>query len=335
MNILITGGAGYIGSHITTLSSIRNKIIIVDNFSNSKKNIINNFKKLNLRNTKIVKGDIRDTKLLIKIIKKYNIESIIHLAALKSVKESFKKTNVYFDNNINGSISVVKAMLVTGCKKLVFSSTASIYGNPKYFPIDEKHPVSKKLNPYAQSKYLIEKYLDNLSKNDNLFRIIVLRYFNVAGAHSSGFVGENPSHNIGNLFPSILNSLKSNSISLKIFGSNCSTLDGTPVRDYVHVMDIARAHLNALYFLNKNRGFHVFNLGTNKGSSVLSVIKIFEKILKEKILYSYYPKRIGDPEKSVASYKKANKYLKWKPNYSIESICRSSINYYKRLLIQE
>ena len=161
MNILITGGAGYIGSHITTLSSVRNKVIIIDNFSNSRKNIINNFKKLNLRNIKIIKADIRDTKLLIKIIKKYNIEAVIHLAALKSVKESFKKTNIYFDNNINGSISIAKAMQETGCKKLVFSSTASVYGNPKYFPIDERHPISKKLNPYANSKYQIEKYLYN------------------------------------------------------------------------------------------------------------------------------------------------------------------------------
>ena len=332
MNILITGGAGYIGSHITTLSSIRNKIIIVDNFSNSKKNIINNFKKLNLRNIKIVKGDIRDTKLLIKIIKKYNIETIIHLAALKSVKESFKKTNIYFDNNINGSISIAKAMQETGCKKLVFSSTASIYGNPKYFPIDEKHPIAKKLNPYANSKYQIEKYLYNLSKNDNSLRIIVFRYFNVAGAHPSRIIGETPTNNTDNLFPSIFKSLKLKSKPLKIFGNNCLTRDGTPVRDYVHVMDIAKAHLNAINFLDKNRGFYVFNLGTNRGFSVLSIIKIFKKILKKDIPYLFYSKRIGDPDKSVASYKKANKFLKWKPNYSILEICRSSINYYKNFI---
>ena len=330
MNILITGGAGYIGSHITTLSSVRNKVIIIDNFSNSRKNIINNFKKLNLRNIKIIKADIRDTKLLIKIIKKYNIEAVIHLAALKSVKESFKKTNIYFDNNINGSISIAKAMQETGCKKLVFSSTASVYGNPKYFPIDERHPISKKLNPYANSKYQIEKYLYNLSKNDNSFRIIVFRYFNVAGAHPSRIIGENPINNTDNLFPSIFKSLKSK--PLKIFGNNYVTRDGTAIRDYVHVMDIAKAHLNAINFLEKNKGFYVFNLGTNKGSSVLSIINIFKKILKKNIPYLIYPKRIGDPDKSVASYKKANKLLKWKPNYSIYEICRSSINYYKNFI---
>ena len=330
MNILITGGAGYIGSHITTLSSIRNKVTIIDNFSNSRKNIINNFKKLNLRNIKIIKADIRDTKLLIKIIKKYNIETVIHLAALKSVKESFKKTNIYFDNNINGSISIAKAMQGTGCKKLVFSSTASVYGNPKYFPIDERHPISKKLNPYANSKYQIEKYLYNLSKNDNSFRIIVFRYFNVAGAHPSRIIGENPTNNSDNLFPSIFKSLKSK--PLKIFGNNYLTRDGTAIRDYVHVMDIAKAHLNAINFLEKNKGFYVFNLGTNKGSSVLSIINIFQKILKKNIPYLVYSKRIGDPDKSVASYKKANKFLKWKPNYSILQICRSSINYYKNFI---
>lgn len=330
MNILITGGAGYIGSHITTLSSIRNKVTIIDNFSNSRKNIINNFKKLNLRNIKIIKADIRDTKLLIKIIKKYNIETVIHLAALKSVKESFKKTKIYFDNNINGSISIAKAMKETGCKKLVFSSTASVYGNPKYFPIDERHPISKKLNPYANSKYQIEKYLYNLSKNDNSFRIIVFRYFNVAGAHPSRIIGENPTSNSDNLFPSIFKSLKSK--PLKIFGNNYLTRDGTAIRDYVHVMDIAKAHLKAINFLEKNKGFYVFNLGTNKGSSVLSIINIFQKILKKNIPYLVYSKRIGDPDKSVASYKRANKFLKWKPNYSILQICRSSINYYKNFI---
>lgn len=330
MNILITGGAGYIGSHITTLSSIRNKVTIIDNFSNSRKNIINNFKKLNLRNIKIIKADIRDTKLLIKIIKKYNIETVIHLAALKSVKESFKKTNIYFDNNINGSISIAKAMKETGCKKLVFSSTASVYGNPKYFPIDERHPISKKLNPYANSKYQIEKYLYNLSKNDNSLRIIVFRYFNVAGAHPSRIIGENPTNNSDNLFPSIFKSLKSK--PLKIFGNNYLTRDGTAIRDYVHVMDIAKAHLKAINFLEKNKGFYVFNLGTNKGSSVLSIINIFQKILKKNIPYLVYSKRIGDPDKSVASYKRANKFLKWKPNYSILQICRSSINYYKNFI---
>ena len=331
MNILITGGAGYIGSHIATLIKKRNRTIIFDNFSNSKKNIVNRFKALNFKNIKIIKGDIRDTKLLIKVIKKYKIDSVIHLAALKSVKESFKKRKNYFDNNVNGSISLVKAMIITGCKKLVFSSTASLYGNPKYFPIDEKHPTSEKLNPYAESKFIIEEYLNNLSKNDKMFKIIILRYFNVAGAHPSKIIGENPKYNTDNLFPSILNSLKT-SRPLKIFGNDASNSDGTPIRDYVHVMDVARAHLNALKYLNKNNGFYIFNLGTNHGSSVMLIKNIFEKILKKKIPHLFYSKRIGDPEKSVASYKKAKKILKWQPNYSILDICKSSVNYYKNYL---
>jgi len=328
MNILIVGGAGYIGSHIVTLIKKKNKTIIFDNFSNSKKNIINSFKALNLKNIVIIKGDIRDTKLLIKVIKQYRIDSVIHLAALKSVKESFKKKKNYFDNNVNGSISLVRAMLKAGCKKLVFSSTASVYGNPKYLPIDEKHPISLKLNPYAKSKYIIENYLNNLSKNNSLFKIIILRYFNVAGAHPSKIIGENPRYNFENLFPSILYSIK-NSRPLKIYGRNYLTPDRTSIRDYVHVMDIARAHVNALNYLKKNKGFYIFNLGTNHGSSVLFIKNIFEKILKEKIPHLFYPKRVGDPEKSVASSKKAKKILKWKPNYSILDICKSSINYYK------
>jgi UDP-glucose 4-epimerase len=331
MNILIVGGAGYIGSHIVTLIKKKNKTIIFDNFSNSKKNIINSFKALNIKNIVIIKGDIRDTKLLIKVIKQYRIDSVIHLAALKSVKESFIKKKNYFDNNVNGSISLVRAMLITGCKKLVFSSTASVYGDPIYFPIDEKHPISNKLNPYAESKYIIEDYLNNLSKNDSLFKIIILRYFNVAGAHPSKIIGENPRYNTDNLFPSILYSLK-NSSPLKIFGRYLLTPDGTPVRDYVHVMDVARAHVHALNYLNKNKGLYIFNLGTNRGFSVMLIKNIFEKILKKKILHLFYPKRIGDPVKSVASYKMAKKILKWKPIYSIFDICKSSINYYKNYL---
>jgi UDP-glucose 4-epimerase len=328
MNILLTGGAGYIGSHIASVISKRDKLVIIDNFYNSRKNIQNNFNKLRLKNIKIVKGDIRNKKLLINLIKENKIESIIHLAALKSVKESFVKKNFYFKNNVRGSVNLISAMLATGCKKLVFSSTASLYAESKSSVINENCLISKNLNPYAESKYQIEKELKKLSDNDRLFGIVILRYFNVAGAHPSGILGENPLRNSDNLFPSIISSLKKNSPKFKIFGKNYSTKDGTAIRDYIHVMDIAKAHLSALDFINKNKGCHIFNLGTGIGYTVLSIIKECEKILNKKINYSFCERRKGDQAKSVSCNKKAIKFLKWKPKYKIKAICQTAINYF-------
>ena len=328
MNILLTGGAGYIGSHIASIISKKDKLVIIDNFYNSRKNIQNNFNKLGLKNIKIVKGDIRNQKLLINLIKKNEIESVIHLAALKSVKESFIKKSFYFNNNVRGSANVIGAMLATGCKKLVFSSTASLYAETKSPEISENCLISKNLNPYAKSKYQIEKKLKKLSQNDPLFRIVILRYFNVAGAHPSGIIGENPLRNIDNLFPSIINSLKKKSATFKVFGKNYPTKDGTAVRDYVHVMDIAKAHLHALKFLNKNNGYHIFNLGSRKGYTVLSIIKECEKILNRKIHYSICERRKGDHGKSISCNKKAIKFLKWKPKYKIKAICKTAIKYF-------
>jgi UDP-glucose 4-epimerase len=331
MNILLTGGAGYIGSHIASVIPKRDKLVIIDNFYNSRKNIQNNFNKLRLKNVKIVKGDIRNQNLLINLIKKNKIEAIIHLAALKSVKESFIKKSFYFNNNVRGSVNLINAMLATGCKKLVFSSTASLYAESKSSTIKENYLISENLNPYAESKYQIEKELKKLSNNDRLFRIVILRYFNVAGAHPSGILGENPLRNSDNLFPSIISSLKKNSQTFKIFGKNYLTKDGTAIRDYIHVMDVAKAHLHALDFINNNKGCHIFNLGSGKGYTVLSIIKECEKILNKKINYSFYKRRIGDQGKSVSCNKKAIKFLKWKPKYKIKAICQTAINYFINL----
>jgi UDP-glucose 4-epimerase len=320
MNILITGGAGYIGSHIVEQLVNKNNIIIFDNLKTGHKKLIN-------KKAIFIKGDIKNRKLLSVIIKRYNIQTIIHLAAFLNVTEAERKKLKYKINNILGTQNLIFACKNLNVRNLIFSSSCSIYGNIKGSVSERKKP-----NPqgyYAYTKFKGEELIKKYSKIYK-FKYAILRYFNVAGAHPSRIIGENPINNTDNLFPSIFKSLKSK--PLKIFGNDYLTRDGTAIRDYVHVMDIAKAHLNAINFLEKNKGFYVFNLGTNKESSVLSIINIFKKILKKNIPYLVYSKRIGDPDKSVASYKKANKFLKWKPNYSILQICRSSINYYKNFI---
>ena len=324
MNILITGGCGYIGSHLSTFFKKNDTVILLDNFSNSKNKVIKNIKSISKSKIIIINGNANDVILLEKIIKKYNIKNVVHLAALKSISDSIKYPEMYFENNFVSTVNVVSAMKKTKCKNLVFSSTAAIYqGSKNTFFKEDNKIIYNLLNPYAMSKYLSEKFLKKACLINNNLNVVCLRYFNVAGAHESGKLGEDPKTNFNNLFPSIIKSVRSKNHTFQIFGKNYKSNDGTAVRDYVHVNDIARAHVDSLNFLKKKKGFHLFNLGTNKGTSVLKVIDIFEKIIGIKIKYVFKKKRIGDSEKSVAYINKAKKILKWRPLHNINDICNS------------
>jgi UDP-glucose 4-epimerase len=328
MNILITGGCGYIGSHLSTFFKKNDTIILLDNFSNSKNKVIRNVTLISKSKIIIINSNVNDVVLLVKIIKKYNIKNIVHLAALKSISDSVKHPDMYFENNFVSTVNVISAMKKTKCKNLVFSSTAAIYQGSRSFFLKEDNKIFYNLlNPYAMSKYLSEEFLKNACLINNNLNVVCLRYFNVAGAHQSEKLGEDPKTNFNNLFPSIIKSIRSKNHTFEIFGKNYKSNDGTAVRDYVHVNDIARAHVDSLNFLKKKKGFHLFNLGTNKGTSVLKVIGIFEKIIGMKIKYVFKKKRIGDSEKSVAYISKAKKILKWRPLHNINDICNSIYRY--------
>jgi UDP-glucose 4-epimerase len=328
MNILIIGGCGYIGSHLSTFFKKDDTVVLLDNFSNSKNKVIKNIKSISKSKIIIINGNANDVVLLEKIIKKYNIKNVVHLAALKSISDSIKYPEMYFENNFVSTVNVVSAMKKTKCKNLVFSSTAAIYqGSKSTFFKEDNKIFYNLLNPYAMSKYLSEKFLKKVCLINNNLNVVCLRYFNVAGAHESGKLGEDPKTNFNNLFPSIIKSVRSKNHTFEIFGKNYKSKDGTAVRDYVHVNDIARAHVDSLNFLKKKKGFHLFNLGTNKGTSVLKVIDNFEKIIGIKIKYVFKKKRIGDSEKSVAYINKAKKILKWRPLHNINDICNSIYRY--------
>jgi UDP-glucose 4-epimerase len=323
MNILITGGCGYIGSHLSTFFKKNDTVILLDNFSNSKNKVKKNITSISKSKIIIVNGNVNDVVLLEKIIKEYNIKNIVHLAALKSIGDSIKYPEMYFENNFVSTVNVVSVMKKTKCKNLVFSSTAAIYqGSKSAFFKEDNKIFYNLLNPYAMSKYLSEKFLKNACFNNNI-NVVCLRYFNVAGAHESGKLGEDPKTNFNNLFPSIIKSIKSKNHTFEIFGKNYKSKDRTAVRDYVHVNDIARAHIDSLNFFKKKKGFHLFNLGTNKGTSVLKVIDIFEKVTGIKIKYVFKKKRIGDSEKSVAYINNAKEILKWRPLHNVNDICNS------------
>ncbi len=326
--VLLTGGFGYIGTHIATLLADRKKeFFIYDNFHNCKKSIINRLNLLTGLNIEFVNGDIRDNKKLSKIIKEKKISSVIHLAALKSIKESMINPLEYYDVNVNGTISLLNAMQSQGVTNLLFSSSATIYGEPLYLPIDESHPL-KAINPYGETKLIIEKILRDLVYADKNWSVTSLRYFNPIGCHKSGAIGDDPlSKDTPNIVPSIINVLNGSKDVFEIYGDNYETHDGTGVRDYIHIMDLAEAHLSALNYLIKNRGLNIFNLGTGNGYSVMDVINSFEKITGKEIPKVFIQKREGDVSACYANPSKAKRILKWKSKMNLIDMCLSSWNF--------
>jgi len=325
MMILLTGGTGFIGSH-TAVELIQSNydLVIVDNLSNSNIDVINKIQAIVKKNVTFIEGDIRDKNLISSTIKKYLITTVIHFAGLKSVNESTENPSFYYDNNVNGTQALLEAMEENNVRNLIFSSSATVYGSPIYLPIDENHPL-KATNPYGQNKIDIENMLADKSK-DGKWKVVSLRYFNPIGAHPSGLLGESSKETPNNLFPYIFKVIKKEIKELPVYGNDYKTIDGTCIRDYIDIIDLAKAHIKAIDFIKVTNGFHIFNIGTNKGLSVLEIIHLFETVLNIKLNYKFSKRRMGDVESCYANAKKANKIFKWIAKTNIEN---SIINAYK------
>ncbi len=323
-NILVTGGAGFIGSHtLVTLIEKGYTPIVIDNLLNGNYIILDIVKTIINVKPKFYKGDIRDRDLLRKIFKENIIESVIHFAGLKSVEESVTNPERYYDNNVNGTLILLDAMDEGGVTKFIFSSSATVYGEPNYLPIDENH-LRVATNPYGETKLKVEDILISLAKNKPKWSITILRYFNPIGAHDSGLIGEDATSKPQNLMPFLTNVALGNIDELKIYGNDYPTHDGTGIRDYIHVVDLADGHHAALKHNNKNKGINFFNLGTGKGTSVLELLKTFEDVNKVKIPYSFVERRPGDVFSSFADVSKAKNILNWESKKSIKQMCEDS-----------
>ncbi len=329
--ILVTGGTGYIGSHtIIELLNAGYEVVCIDAFYNSKPDVIDKIKKITGKNFKFYEGDVCDKELLKKIFLENKIDSVIHFAGFKAVGESVKNPLKYYKNNLDSTISLLEVMCEFNCKKIVFSSSATVYGNTKTLPIKENFPLST-TNPYGTTKLIIEGILSDLYKSDNEWSIACLRYFNPIGAHESGLIGENPFDIPNNLMPYIVKVAMGEYKNLNIFGNDYNTIDGTGVRDYIHVVDLAIGHVKAIEFLNKELGIDFYNLGTGKGVSVLELIKVFEKVNNIKIPYVFTERRSGDIDSCYSDPTYAKEKLNWCATRTLEEMCESAYKFVKNI----
>jgi UDP-glucose 4-epimerase len=329
MSVLVTGGAGYIGSHACVeLLNAGYDIVVVDNFSNSKPEALKRVKEITGRDFKSYAVDLLDREGLERVFSENRIEAVIHFAGLKAVGESVAVPLKYYYNNITGTIILCEVMAMHGVKKIVFSSSATVYGNPKSVPIKEDFPLGP-INPYGRTKYMIEEILRDVYVSDNQWGVILLRYFNPIGAHESGRIGEDPNGIPNNLMPYITQVAVGKREKLNVFGNDYNTHDGTGVRDYIHVVDLAKGHLKALEKVMKESGVDVYNLGTGTGYSVLDVVKTFEKATGRKIPYVITERRPGDIDMCYADPTKAHEELGWKAEKDLEDMCRDSWNWQK------
>ncbi|MDU1316699.1 UDP-glucose 4-epimerase GalE [Anaerococcus hydrogenalis] len=324
-NILITGGAGYIGSHIAVELLDKNyKVIVYDNLTNSSKISVQRVEEITGKNITFYEADILDEKKLSEVFKKEKIDVVIHCAALKSVGESVKKPLEYYHNNITGTLSLLKIMRKYSCKNIIFSSSATVYGDPESVPITEDFPKGTCTNPYGWTKSMMEQIMTDLQKSDPEWKVVLLRYFNPIGAHKSGKIGEDPQGIPNNLLPYIAQVAVGKLDYLSVFGDDYDTVDGTGVRDYIHVVDLAKGHVLAVDKIDKLKGVSIFNLATGKGYSVLEVLKAFEKACGKKISYKIVQRREGDIAKCFADASKAYKILDWKAEKDIDQMCEDS-----------
>ena len=327
MAILITGGAGYIGSHtLVALSEAGYDFVVYDNVSNSSKESIRRVEKIINKSISFEEGDIRDKEALKKVFKKYEIDSVIHFAGLKAVGQSVEQPLEYYDNNVVGTLRLLEVMKEFNCKKIVFSSSATVYGNPKSNPIKEDFPVGGTTNPYGTSKYMIERILEDLYLSDNSFKIAILRYFNPVGAHESGLIGEDPNGIPNNLMPFISQVAVGKREFLNVFGADYDTHDGTGVRDYIHVVDLAYGHVKAIDYINSKDSMKplIVNLGTGIGYSVLDMVKAFEKASGKKVPYKIVDRRAGDIAKCFANPSYAKEILGWVAKRNLDEMCEDS-----------
>lgn len=329
-NVLITGGAGYIGSH--TAVELLNKnynVIVYDNLSNSSRISIDRVEEITGKKISFYKADILDKTKLKEVLVNEKIDVLIHCAALKSVGESVSKPLEYYHNNLTGTLTTLEAMKEVGCKNLIFSSSATVYGNPESVPITEDFPKGECTNPYGWSKSMMEQIMIDLQKSDPEWKIVLLRYFNPIGAHKSGKIGEDPQGIPNNLLPYIAQVAVGKLDYLRVFGDDYDTVDGTGVRDYIHVVDLAKGHVCAIDKLDSLDGVSIINLATGNGYSVLEVVKAFEEASGRKVPYKIVGRREGDIAKCFADATKAYKVLGWKAEYGIKEMCEDSWRWQK------
>lgn len=324
MNVLLTGGTGYIGCHTAVvLLHSGHQLVLYDNLSNSSDLALEKLAKITGQRIPFIKGDVRDTELLEGALADHRIDAVIHFAGLKAVGESAEKPVEYYVNNVQGTISLLRAMRSEQVKTLVFSSSATVYGEPQYLPLDENHSTGA-TNPYGRSKLHTEEMLNDVAASCPDWRIVCLRYFNPVGAHESGLIGESPNGVPNNLMPYIAQVASGRRKVLNVFGDDYPTVDGTGVRDYIHVMDLAEGHAAALNFLSKNAGWHAINLGTGKGYSVLEMVQAFEKASCRQVPYTLVARRAGDVAACYADPKKASEILNWSATRTLDDICSST-----------
>ena len=323
MTILVTGGAGYIGSH-TCVELLQKgyEVVVIDNFDNSSPKSVERVKKITGKSVKLYSGDVRDGGLLNKIFTEHKIDWVIHFAGLKAVGESCAKPIEYYNNNLYGTLVLTDVMRKHGCKKIVFSSSATVYGDPEVLPLNENCKTGGTTNPYGTSKYFQEIMLNDIYKADKEWTVVLLRYFNPVGAHESGLIGEDPKGIPNNLTPYIAKVAIGELKEVWVFGNDYPTHDGTGVRDYIHVVDLAKGHVASIE-KTVNSGVYVYNLGTGNGYSVLDVIHAFEKACGHKLPYSVKPRRDGDIAACYADCSKAEKELGWKAELGIDEMCAS------------
>ncbi len=329
MSILVTGGAGYIGSHtVVELLNSGREVVVIDNFSNSKPEVLENIKKITGKDFKFYKINYLDQKELEKVFEENKIEAVMNFAGYKAVGESTKKPLEYYENNISGALVLLKTMQKYNVKKFIFSSSATVYGEPEQIPITEECKTGGTTNPYGTTKLFIEQILQDLYKSDNSWDIAILRYFNPVGAHESGLIGEEPQGIPNNLMPYIVRVASGELEQLSIFGNDYNTPDGTGVRDYIHVVDLAKGHIKALEKLEKEgKGIFVYNLGTGTGYSVLDMVKAFEEATEQKVNYKIAERRPGDIATCYSDPTKAKEELGWETSKTLKDMCKDSWRY--------
>ena len=328
MTVLVTGGAGYIGSHtVVELLNAGFEVVVVDNLSNASEESLRRVKELTGKQFPFYPYDVRDREKLEKIFTAHKIDWVIHFAGLKAVGESVQKPILYYDNNLVSTLVLLETMQKYNVKQLVFSSSATVYGEPERLPLDEECRLST-TNPYGTTKLMQERILNDLYRSDNSWNIALLRYFNPVGAHPSGRIGEDPKGIPNNLMPYVAQVASGKLQKIGVFGNDYPTPDGTGVRDYIHVVDLARGHVAAIEKLHEP-GVHTYNLGTGKGYSVLDMVHAFEKACGKKLPYEIKPRRAGDVPACYASSAKAERELGWKAQYDLEDMCRDQWNWQK------
>ena len=332
MAILLPGGAGYIGSHTAVeLLNAGKEIVIIDNFSNSKPEVLDKIKQITGKDFKFYEMDYSNKEELNKVFTENKIDAVLNFAGYKAVGESVKKPIEYYMNNISGALVLLDVMRAHNCKKFIFSSSATVYGEPERIPLTEECKIGGTTNPYGTTKLFIEQILQDLYKSDNTWDIAILRYFNPVGAHESGLIGEEPQGIPNNLMPYVVRVASGQLEQLSVFGDDYDTPDGTGVRDYIHVVDLAKGHIKALEKLEKEQtGMYIYNLGTGTGYSVLDMVKAFEKATGKTVKYKIAPRRAGDIATCYSDPEKAQKELDWKAERTLEDMCKDSWRYIQK-----